>query len=557
MLFLKLVVLDTYYTSWKLVSLDDGTVPDSIPFEFSPIGFFTGDVVSWDGVAVHLVESPVRMREFCGVLMLAGGKTYGRSGSGRRSRLLYSCMPFAPDLPPFLIPFDVDIGFVKTVESRYISFRFDSWKPNQKHPQGICLQNFGAVSSLSAYSNYLLWAHELLPRPKMIQNLPAFDDNGGCRVVPSVVPSVVPCEFIFSMDPLHTQCFDDAIGISYEAGIWTIRIYIADCSSLCCCGAANFWVSNIYLLGHRYSMFPSDWVQQLSLKAGSARSAVQLRIRFRRVDAVLQLLDTEFSLVDSLVVNVNGVYGVPFQHPLFEPFLLLTEEWFGSMEGAGFDSLGVDVVDKRHRQMICHWMLFWNQTADLWMQSSGVSAFYKHRASKLNCGGGGDVWNMLQGEYDGGDRGPYFYGVCHLDTVVGVSAFLQSTSPLRRRIDFMNQMILVSMIRGVPLESTLIASWIVDLPRWNMQTLAISKITSQIRLLQFMESFEDGVSHEITGIVVDSFEDSRYNVFLPSLHVFSTLRHLEPIDPGTSLLFRLFYFAHEFHVKKKVRLGVC
>jgi len=479
----------------------------------------------------------------CGVLLLHG-KTFGRSSSGR---LLYLCIPFDKLVAPVVVPCDVDIGFSKVVVNRYIAFTMASAEPGGGILQGVCVQTFGPVTSLTAYCDYLLWAYGLYPRVK--QDLPLLLSVG------TPLPLSVGTPFVFTMDPAGAECFDDALSLWFDAvsQLWVVDVYVANVVdavfSVDKTSDAVFsvdktkgcWPSNIYLpWGKRLSMFPTGWVRGVSLHSGERRAAVRLRCRFAWCDdGVPALVDSSLSTVDDLVVHVRGVYGTPLDDPSFARLMDLTgalleeghcDPWF---VGGG--------VASDHRRMVSYWMVRMNHA--VMDRLMGSPAFLRvhasspslHEAFVADCGD---------------TAGPYQFS-----TVVAGS-YLSCTSPLRRRVDFMNQTLLVSVLRGGAPVDGLVSAWVNDLESFNASCRAVAKMSAQLRLLY---AVDDGLACT-TGVVVGCGHgdgSGKYRLFLPSLRVFVSAR-LEPalLDIGSSHSFRLFSFSREHDVRRKVRLSL-
>ena len=479
-------------------------------------------------------------RNLCGVLLT--NKTYGRNEKGR---LLYLCQPFEKSLPPCFVPFDLkSIGFSKVSLNRYILFRY--LKGSGEMLQGLCVQVFGDVTSLSSYADYLLWAYRFYPHVKMVGGGVG---GGAVGVGGGAVGGGGGGATLFTIDPPNAECFDDALSFSFDSSLqlWTVCIYIADvCAAFTgemwsdeawngCCPTS--WISNVYLHDRRLSMFPTEWVRKCcSLKAGEKRAAICLRLRF---DIERALVDTTF-LRGSCVVDTNDVYDCGSKR--YQPFMDFTSSLMECEKGCVMDE----------KKLVRFWMMRFNTEVAAKLNVCGVASFARpgfafspffHKYDEPSCGGVGG------GGAGAGAAYQYLTG----------NGYLQCTSPLRRRIDFMNQYIFVRTAFGGGVEGdgggdALLSKWISLLPSFNEKLRLTAKITSQMHLLDYVSKWE-GLQQEIVvrGVAVDYDDVKRkWSVYLPSLKIFAHVR--ADCVALQEYSFRLFYFVRENDVRRKVRL---
>jgi len=552
-----IVFTDSSYTQWKWIG-EDGA---DLLLDVAPVKLFTGDVVEFGSDLYYsLVSSPVRSSVvgFCGVLVLAGLKTFGSAGSlacgsgasfkKKPGRLLYQCIPFDKSLPSFLIPYDLPVSFSKVVANRYIMFRFVDW--SGKFPQGLCLQSFGDVTSVAAYTDYLLYAYGLFPRKKLVLPVDYVSGNGGELVTGGCddrLGSAVGAErpFVFTMDPVGAEVFDDALSYwrDMDAGLDVVDIYIANPVSVYeryglwsdfAWAMMGGWVSNLYLPMKRLSILPTVVVRDLSLDVGVVRSAFRLRLRYRGYS----LVDSSFSLVPDLAVNARYSYGQELvgMHPSVESLLGFTRLC------VCLDTSKTGLCDLQHRRMVAFWMEVFKQQLSLYFSDRGLSAFYK--TVFRPCGG------LVFSKEFAGMIGSYSYCVGSGDLS------LLCTSPLRRRVDFMNLSILYASLSGTSLPADVLSRWIADLPLITRLSKKVSKISSQISLLSLFES--EKVPEIVTGVVVDLFSLNRGYVYFPSYRISCLFRvsvgESCKLVVGESYSFRLYYFASENDVRRKIRV---
>ena len=185
-----------------------------------------------DKMIIHI--SPLReSSNIPGILILENNRTYGRTEN--KKRLFYKCRPFNPNYPDFLVPYIIPMGFNKNFQNKYVTFTFDRWNQEDKHPFGILSQTIGEVHNLPAFYEYQLYCYHLhTPITPLIKyckdKLKYCDKNTWMNIIessPDVYGSIhskVPTidstpfskEYIFTVDPPGCKDRDDAISIKRD-----------------------------------------------------------------------------------------------------------------------------------------------------------------------------------------------------------------------------------------------------------------------------------------------------------------------------------------------------
>jgi hypothetical protein len=126
----KIAVNDRSYTSWEVYNTEtfNKAALDICPVDCK---LLSDDVFTVEADnTVKIVHSTVRSGSALpGVLILAGGKTYGRqqkmagenskrAGTVTAGKLLYKCIPDDMRLPAFLVPYEIkNMGFSKVFKN--------------------------------------------------------------------------------------------------------------------------------------------------------------------------------------------------------------------------------------------------------------------------------------------------------------------------------------------------------------------------------------------------------------------------------------------------------
>lgn len=552
---------DPSYTSWTL-SGEDG-VPVVIP------GFPPDQLLTGDGLDYHVETgkidirwvSPLRFGSvLVGVVVLEGGRSYGKSHSiittnkhagSKSGKPLWKCIPLREDLPPFLLAYDPGpTGFSKVLHNRFVSFRFAYWETGHKHPVGLCLASFGPVSSLVAYSDYWLTGHGLFPRPKLTWD-------------PVVEPVVADPDYsVWSLDPPGATLFDDALAIQTLGDEVWVDVCIASVApTLSRHSIWNSWVkdiqnnvaclpANLYLAGdslgasRRLSMFPVEWTRMISLQEGSVHEVVRLRLRYAAGSATI--LSHSFDIVSVNVEN-NFAYGVERQAGVDRLMA-----WTRRLSEEG----GSGSTEWQQRSMVAYWMTEYNRLAEARLLGS----------CRLLVGtkGGSPFLNSLQEDMLGG--APVRRGSLRLvsGNPLDTSGWFKSTSPLRRRVDLRNQGFLVSQI-----ESNWVSDYWKDdlemdgrkLLKWEEDIRVCSRLERCVGLLAWARNQSGkALQGNVLGMRSKGSKEGdavvKWLVFVEAIGWMTWV--LSPVDlvVGDMVPLRIWYFEHESHTHKKVRLEV-
>ena len=519
---------------------------------------FSGDVFSLEN-GLSIIHSPVRTKQvLAGVLVLHENRTYGRTLNGR---LLYKCIPDDKYLPPFLVPYDVSIGFSKKQASKYITFVFKEWS-NSTHPIGTIQDTLGPVDSLDAYYEYQLYCkslHESLNEmtkatKRVISNTD--DSLSKIRNHPHFVFSENTNPFIFTIDPEASSDYDDAFSIENKVNLvtnqteYTIRVYIANVfvwlETLGLWSSFSRRVSTIYLPDKRRPMLPTilsdTWC---SLQEKTPRFAFVVQWRFDEDGNEIgepKMYQTEIQVSKNFVYESKELLTNPFYKQMFSFCKKIDPKYIRSSH---------DIVS--------FWMIKMNRICADYMESHKVGIFrYVSLKEELaldipgelseNCRRAIHQWNNTTGQYS----------VYSVDS----TKYIHITSPIRRLVDLLNQMIIFKEL-GVVQEFSkdslvFLENWINHLDYINTTMRSIRKVQLDCHLLArvMRETCVSDKLHE--GVVFDKVCKNDgliiYMVYLEGLKLISKIT-LDIDLPNYSIhLFRLFLFQDEHYTKQKIQL---
>lgn len=437
---------------------------------------------------------------FAGILILENNKTYGRTEN--KKRLLYKCIPNDKKLPPFLVPYDIKLEFSKHLINKYVVFKYDHWKT--EHPRGIIQEVIGNIDKLEAFYEYRLYCKNLhisnkeftkktqqLFRPecedeyiqKIIQKNSEFlrYDTSLLGVEGATEGVIHQDKYIFTIDPKNSQDFDDGFSIECSPDTTTITIYIANVflwletfqlwqsfAPLKNSSKEGMWengvckrVCTIYLPDRRRPMLPTILSDNLC-------SLLENKLRFAFcMDVVIDnktnsILSTDF--YNSLIrVNKNFVYE---EHALlknkhYKKLLEMTNK-LSRMESN-------KTHENNSRDIVSYWMVFTNKTCaeKLYDKKVGIyriidetNQHQKHQCvqdknSHISSYENDSTisketkqfiqhWLSICGKYAvfSEDRSNIEHSLLSKeDEMCSGELYIHITSPIRRLVDLLNQML--------------------------------------------------------------------------------------------------------------------
>lgn len=564
---IKILISDNKYTSWEFHDhetnnlLDTDQLPILKTINPSTDKMFSRDVFTIEGDQIKLVKSYVKSASsMAGVLMLEGNKTFGRTEN--KKRLLYKCIPDDKYVPPFLIPYEVKVGFSKVQKNKYVVFRFDSW--TDKHPRGLLTETLGDVDNLEVFYEYQLYCKSLHVSLTDFTNKTRQELNK--KTTEEYVDQILKnSDFniedrrdrhAFTIDPRTSTDYDDGYGIEQlDNGEYRISIYIA----------------NVYL-----------WLETLSLWESFSKRVATIYLPDRRrpmlptilSDTLCSLQENQprFAFVMDFVLGIEGARDIQYKNVLinvhrnyyYEEPELLSDPHYNLLLSAS-RMMNESIVDSH--DVIAHWMVFMNtQTADLLhSRSKGVFRSVNYINPVVNHIQGIDedtvrviqTWNNTIGQYIAYD-GDAQMGHDFMKT----KSYIHITSPIRRLVDLLNQIILFGNEKMVVHISDgadkFLKKWLSELDYLNTSMRSIRKVQTDCALLDRCFNSPDVLEKEYSGVVFDKMIRDNfilsYMVYLKELKMLSRINVITDVDNFTTCKFKLYLFENEEKTRKKIRL---
>jgi len=536
---------------------------------------FSRDVISWPNgfkSSPKIEYSPTRNQLIAAVLELETNKTYGRSQNGKR--LLYKCIPNDRYLPAFLVPYSPKIEFNKKQENKFVLVKFDEWKG--QHPLAKLEQVIGHTSDLNAFYEYQLHSRSLITNDgfanfKQLTNNVFHIHENHCRAQSKTIEQIIIEQkennvedrsaidnHIFTIDPRGSSDFDDAFCVTTDTDnpdIIHISVYIS--SVYVWMNRLNLWpsfslrVSTIYLPDYRRPMIPALLSEQLcSLVAdGNTKFAVQWNISVNTKTGKLvdTSLDKRTFIHSAIKIAKNYCYDSPE---------LETDIGFQLLKKATV------ALDKRNstdsHDVVAFWMVRMNSAIGKQLATKYNTGIFRRAGYKdltkmethtndIPMEITGDTRRLIGGwknttgvycllsEEDGEEK-----TIVHdfLDT----EYYIHITSPIRRIVDLLNQILFLNREFGVELNEY--ASHFLEFWTHPKQVEYINATMRSIRKVQMdcdtvakCYAHPEWMQHQHQGVVFDRIQKTdatfSYMVYLPETKVLTRIHSIKKVDNYT------------------------
>lgn len=511
---------------------------------------FSSDVVDHTG---DLIYSYIRAGELIpGVLLLNGNRTYGKNETGKRT--LYKCIPDDRDLPPFLVPYDLKLGFSKDIKNKYVVFKYEQW--DDKHPRGMIVETIGDVSVMSAYYEYRLYCRNVHDSISEFTNKVRELTKDRETIYESIKSNPrfniesrldVP---VYSIDPEGCTDIDDAFSIqplSGEPG-YKISIYIANV--FVWIETLGLWdyitnrVSTIYLPDKKRTMLPTILSENLcSLLKHQSRFAFCMDVFVDGNGVVLR--EPEYKNVEILLQS-NFAYDEPrvLSNPNCKLFMDITKK--------------MDVNVGNTHELIEFWMIYMNTRCGERLASVKDGIFRTATITENSTNELRHVirnWNDVNCKYsaysDGEELG---------HQVLKIDSYVHITSPIRRLVDLLNQTTFIHRM-GLsdisPVAAHFIENWKHKIKIINTKTKSIRKIQNECELITLpVETFDREHNGVVFGKKQLDTDIYQYSIYVENLKMFGKVKTKTDLLDYSAAKFKLYYFGDEYDSKRKLKFNI-
>jgi len=576
----RIMVTDRQYSCWTFHDVDtthEIALESPPKFQAADQKLFSKDVIeiSEDGLTAKIINSQVRSPHsiYAGVLQLDSNKTYGRTEN--KKRLLYKCIPDDIHLPAFLVPYDVKIGFEKKHKNKYVVFRYDQW--SGKHPQGLLVESLGDVDSLGAFYEYQLYCKSL--HASIAEITAEARSNLNKKTHQEYISQICQDprfsvqdrrqDYIFTIDPHGSMDFDDGFSLTrLPDGRRQMSIHIANVSLWL--DAMGLWksfskrVSTIYLPDRRRPMLPTVLSDALcSLQEGHPRFAFTMDI----------ILEEDGSIAKD---SITGEDNIKFTNTIIKVAKNYRYEECSMYDDAMYKDIFnltklLDKTAANSHDVVGFWMVYMNKMCAKRMVDLKIGifrsvlvkspdVFNKSLSESLtpDCKRVIQTWHNTIGQYVA------FSDNAVLDhQIMNESSYIHITSPIRRLVDLLNQMLFLSHGNPTFLSKDAVEflnKWMSNLDYVNTSMRSIRKVQTDCDLLHkctvdpdIMKTVHDGV---IFDMISKNDKSVTFMVYLEDLKLLSRVVLLPGanIENYTKAKFRLYLFEDEDKTKRKIRL---
>ena len=525
----------------------------------------SNDIFKIENDNISIISSPARDYQFhAGVLILQGNKTFGKDKKGR---MYYKCIPNDKNLPIFLIPYELRIGFNKNHLNKYVLFSFSNW--DNKHPMGMLKETFGDVDNFDSFCNYQLWCKKLVHsistfnrRVKLgLKNLPeemyikSIIENDKYKIIDK------RSEKVYTIDPKDSKDLDDAFSITQESDkMFKITIYIANV--FIALDAFELWneltkrVSTIYLPENRKTMLPELLSDNIcSLIKGTTRPTFAMEFIYNSEDNCI-ITDSIYYFNALVTISDNFVYEDKNmkQNKCYKMLYKITKK---------IDNTILDSHD-----VISFLMVYMNKSVanQLLTNRTGVFRVISKNETiqnkSLETVEDSDakqtlsLWNTISGSYE-----LFSDNMNSRHDILDIDSYVHITSPIRRLVDIMNQYYFLKHIFKIESSDAdqCIHSFEENIQQLNDDVKYIKKVQSECDLLYSCTHDESLMNSVHDGIIFNKTQENehfQYNVYIKSIKKISFFKSNLDISEYSVQKFKLFLFDAENSGYRKIRLAI-
>lgn len=552
----KFLIKGSDYTCYEYVETKTFHLIKNIPKTPLELKLFSNDVFNFDFEKnVHtLIHSNFKSNNLIpGILDLT--MTHGKEGK----KLLYLCKPDDKRIPFFLIPYNIPASFDKSTKKLYITFEFKHW--NHTRPHGTMTQNLGSIDILNNFYEYILYCKSLNVSIQQFtkEARHKIQNQTNDMVIESISKKYALEErtskdyYIFTIDAPNSNDYDDAI--SYDFKEHKISIYITNVALVL--DYLQLWdafsnrVSTIYLPDKKRTMLPSMLVDCLcSLKQKEYKLCYVLDIYYDKYNSIKH---QKLGLCKAYIKK-NLEYEKEYkENPHIQKIVEILR------------------IQNKHK-IITRLMLHFNHYITETFSSHKVgifkSLYQKKEPNNKNIPE--HIYNHLcilkskASAYCLYQDNLKYNSITHTN----MDKYLQITSPIRRLVDLLNNIVLMDIIYPNIISKNgkeFYKSWTnpESLDFINVSYRTIRKIQSKCHIYQqYMNNQTRGLSPYYDGFVFDKLQkigDCKYQymVYISELNLTTYVSLLQNLENYSNHRFSLHVFMNEENDKKKIKLQLC
>jgi exoribonuclease R len=152
----------------------------------------------------------------------------------------------------------------------------------------------------------------------------------------------------------------------------------------------------------------------------------------------------------------------------------------------------------------------------------------------------------------------------HSHEVMNLKSYIHITSPIRRLIDLLNQMLMfdkLGLVKQVSKDAReFLSSWMDQIEYINTSMRSIRKIQTDCELVHRCFTDPEIMKREHTGVIFDKILINNnmysYMVYLEDIKLLSRITCRDDLSNYTKMMFKTYLFEDEDKIKKKIRLHI-
>lgn len=567
--------------------------------------WFDGEVINLN--TKEIIKSRIRDGEkIPGILVLTKNKTYGTYSKSRR--FLYKFIPNNVKLPYFLVPYEMKYTFNKKYIDKYVVITFKEWTSKNKHPIGTIHYVVGDVNTNEHIYEYLIWCKKLNDNKstfkKAVHKMLTKERTPEEWI--ELIKTQYPIEdrrtthHIVSVDPPGCVDIDDAYSIqSIDQKRIQLSVYIANVPLYI--DVMGLWshihptqhpnLSTIYFPDKKQTMIPTFLSDNLcSLLKSRDRVALTMDITYdmetKQVGSITWK-NTLIHLAENLSYDDETYLNSPGYRQVKE---IATE--LNKLDNYHYL---VDGIKDSH-EVIQYLMILFNCEAAKRCDKMDVGIFRVMKlceAQSLNQSDKNDevlpkdvrsfrqIWNSSGSVYCTKQLLSHPDFIDHTQhtlkhDMIGTTAYLQMSSPIRRMVDLLNMTIFMektglfgSVVSNSRVELYDAFVELEHLKKVNQVTKDIRRVQNECALIELVDKTPELLKMEHEGYIVDQQSMMlrnqtiiQYQVYLHHLKICKTFQvnvdkmveediYKTELLHYTKLKFKLHFFNDYASMKKK------
>ena len=558
----KFLCNDNKYESYQYVETKTFQPIDNLSICPKKTKLFVNDVFDYNETnkKIILIHSNFKSNKMVpGILSLT--TTHGKENN----KFLYLCKPDDKRIPFFLIPYTKPQKFDKSIQKIYILFEFKHW--DYKHPYGIMKQNLGNINILVNYYEYILYCKTLnisiQTFTKEVKQKLQYKSN---EEIIDTISKKHNLEirskkdyYIFTLDSCKSNDYDDAISFCEKDN--KLSIYISNVALIM--DELDLWnafsnrISTIYLPDKKRTMLPSALIDMIcSLKQKEYKLCYVLDIYFDNNKEIIS-----YSFCSCKAYIRKNVYY---------------ESISDFKENKSFKKI-LELLNLKHsKQIVTKLMIMFNHYVGRSLKNhidqKGIykSLYQETSENKLPENIPKHIYDYIcilknkSSYYSLYNPSLVYKSIIHND----IEIYAQATSPIRRLVDLLNNIVIINNLTSNKISSRAISFYDKWTSKENMENINISsrtirKIQSKCFIYeQYEKNKEKNINPLYKGYVFDKMYkkgDNKYQymVYIDILGLTTSVTLIDELTNYTCHMFSLYVFMSEENDKKKIKLQLC